>query len=147
MPKAHAFPHNCQASWRARGETISSTAPPQLGETVFKVGRTTGGTCGHYTAINGTEFKAPVSGEIGVWREIKSQDHTIVFGYLDFAKPGDSGAFILDDSGNMMGLLLGGSTAFKTMNFLAVNDLFEDIKSRTGAIKVRLPPGNSAPVE
>jgi hypothetical protein len=63
-------------------------------------------------------------------------------GGIDFSKPGDSGAFILDDHGRLVGLLFasatGDSNATSISRFIGVEELFEDIKQQTGAADVRV---------
>ena len=117
MAEASIFPREFQGQWHGSGKYVCSVTTPESTCLGFKVSRSTGVTCGRYTEIMGTEFTIPVEGAAGSWTEIKSQDHTIAFRQREFAKPGDLGAFILDQLGNMMGLLVGGSSAFNTMNF------------------------------
>ena len=68
-------------------------------------------------------------------------DHMVISGGRRAAlgEGGDSGAFVLDQSGAFVGLCFGGSEAMGISFFTAAQDLFDDIKIITGAVEVGLP--------
>lgn len=55
-----------------------------------------------------------------------------------FSEEGDSGALVVTRSGEVVGLLFGGSQGKNVSYFTHVNDLVEDIKAVTGAVAVRM---------
>lgn len=55
-----------------------------------------------------------------------------------FCVSGDSGSFIFDDQGGVVGLLYGGSDRNDTAYFTHILDIIEDVKAITGAADVRI---------
>lgn len=56
----------------------------------------------------------------------------------DFAKYGDSGSWVYTLGGEPAGMLKGGDEAHGTGTMSLMPDIFDDIKSVTGAINVRV---------
>lgn len=55
-----------------------------------------------------------------------------------FAEPGDSGAFLFDRLGQVVGILIGGFKRKETVYFTPIENIFDDIKEVTGAIDVQI---------
>ena len=128
---------------------------PKAGETLFKIGRTTGLTVGKLNATYGYLH----SKYCGVWPEV-SEDIMHDFGpevVLDqptvakvnvtvsafargqaFCKRGDSGSVVFNGEGRMVGLLVAGTEAFEVGFFTPQRELLEDIKAMTGAKTIHL---------
>lgn len=141
MPRKEEFPEAAREYWTASEEIVSSIAEPDSTIAVYKVGRTTGATSGCINGIRSTRFEVPSAHKVGQWRKIEALDYTISCRQgKEFSRPGDSGGLILDGTGAMVGLLLGGNSLTNVTHFSAVGELFADIKAATGAIDVRLPP-------
>jgi hypothetical protein len=86
--------------------SLGGTASPQIGDEVFKVGRTTGLTYGEIKSVGVTV--GPVHyGSGQCWFqdsiEIEGQDGTL------FSDKGDSGSVVVKKSGEVVGLLYGGN--------------------------------------
>lgn len=64
--------------------------------------------------------------------------HTISPSGPIFAEPGDAGSFIYTQTGEVVGLLVGGWERTSVGVFQPISDLFEDIKAVTGAVDVRI---------
>lgn len=108
-------------------------------EDLFKIGRTTMGTWGKYNEIKAVYLPD--------WKDqfaprTHFEDHSVI-GWPPMDKPfsevGDSGAFVFDRFGNIVGLLVGGDDYAGTSRFTALKDLFKDIVKIAGAEEVRLP--------
>ncbi len=56
-----------------------------------------------------------------------------------FLQAGDSGAYLLNDRGQMVVIMAGRCEVTKVSYFTGVDNLFHDIKIITGAQAVRLP--------
>jgi hypothetical protein len=117
--------------------------PPETGETVYKIGRTTGVTKGTVNELQSTKnLKGwEVQGK-NQFRYRTAQVWTILSKPKEklFCEPGDSGSAIFTLGGNFKGLLVGG---FCELNqdvayFISGCDIFEDIKEITGADEVDL---------
>jgi hypothetical protein len=117
--------------------------PPETGETVYKIGRTTGVTKGTVNELRSTKnLKSwEVQGKnqsryptAQVWTILSKSKEKL------FCEPGDSGSAVFTLGGNFKGLLVGG---FCELNqdvayFISGCDIFEDIKEITGADEVDL---------
>lgn len=82
-------------------------------------------------------WKADQKGHL---RKTITCEHTIQPVGDTFGKAGDSGAAILDELGNFVGLYFAGNTYTGSGFFTAADDLFSDIKRRTSAEEVDLLP-------
>lgn len=86
------------------GQLRAPGAPPTLGETVFKIGRSTGVTSGAVTVIE-LDGREVADGEGGV---STYDDVFMVLGEVPFSSPGDSGSMIVGSDCRAIGLLFGG---------------------------------------
>jgi hypothetical protein len=91
---------------------ISITALPKPDGHLFKIGRTTEVTWGRYSGIGESIFKSWSLDSNGQRIEVVGPEQTAVgrpVPYVnDFGKPGDSGAFVFDGAGSLVGLYWGG---------------------------------------
>lgn len=55
-----------------------------------------------------------------------------------FSEKGDSGAFITDKNAQVVGLLFAGADRKNVTYFTHIKDVFDDIKTVTGAVDVRV---------
>ena len=81
--------------------------------------------------------------ERGGPRHIIGHDHIVVDKCSErslFSEPGDSGSFVIDESANLVGLLVRGDEINDYCLFTLVDDLFADIINTTVALEVKLPP-------
>jgi hypothetical protein len=84
-----------------------------VGDTVFKVGRTTGRTVGRVTAVNlpvTLEDGRTVHNNIEI-QAVSMQDATNCGGPLRFSDEGDSGSALIDANAKLIGLVHGGDPA------------------------------------
>jgi hypothetical protein len=58
----------------------------------------------------------------------------------DFAEQGDSGSWVYTISGELVGMLNSGDEAHGTGTMTLMSDIFDDIRSVTGATNVRVAP-------
>lgn len=144
MPLPEHLPSRARAIYRPNADGVPrrSTTPLQGMEDLFKVGRTTEGTWGKYNGIKATSF--PRWGDqnaSGKTANIECEDHMVV-GWPPFDKPfadrGDSGAFVFDKYGDVVGLLVGVNDWTSTAYFTSLDELFRDIRHITGVADVRL---------
>jgi hypothetical protein len=112
---------------------------------VFKLGRKTGHTVGRLNGIDTLKLSTKKADGTGKLVEVESvtEEYAIIpVDQVHFSEPGDSGAFILDGHGRLVGLLFAGangdSNATSISKFIGVEELFEDIKQQTGAADVRV---------
>jgi hypothetical protein len=112
-----------------KGKTIAGSIGTRLygGMPVYKYGRTTKWTCGE---ISDTRFTINIA-EAEAWRGGKINrpagvDYTtdwVIYGdNCEFCKPGDSGSWILDSEGRLVGLLWG-SVQVQTRTAVFVTDI------------------------
>ena len=57
-----------------------------------------------------------------------------------FAEPGDSGSWVYTPTGEVFGVLHSGDLRKGTMRVASIVDIFNDIKTLTGATEVRIAP-------
>ena len=135
------IPEDARAFYNPPGTTLTkSDFSFNSRQNLFKIGRSTKATWGKYNLIQTISLSGWRNGP-GEDRKIHYEDHSVVpwpaFGQA-FAKPGDSGAFVFDEFGGVVGLLLGGDRGTETVRFTALEDVFDDIRHITGATDVRL---------
>ena len=120
-------------------ETIISTiAEPTIGYStpLFKHGRSTATTSGRrnasdsYVRFENTE------------QALKSTEMIVVSDNLalGFTEPGDYGAWVIDDVGNLIGMAWGGFTSREGTFVTPIEALADDILGKTG-LRMRLPGG------
>jgi hypothetical protein len=118
------------------------TLRPNQDQDVFKKGRTTQVTCGHYVGLRRSDIKSWKSQPDGTYKEVVGEDSRVLGmpHRLDnmFGLWGDSGAFVIDRSGEFLGLYWGGNTASGAGYFTGADPLFQDIKRITGATSVEM---------
>lgn len=141
MPRSPQVPERFNLDFRPTTTIISKTALPRMDEHLFKLGRTTGFTRGMYNGIPEVTLEDWREEDPGHKREIARRDHLVIgtaFEEFPFSDQGDSGAFILDRTGKLIGLLLGGNDHTSGTRFTLISNVFEDIKKVTGCAEVRL---------
>lgn len=105
----------------------------------FKVGRTTGLTCGLYNGIREVKFTDRLRLAQGQAREPVTWDHCIVGrGHTGFAAGGDSGAFVFNWNGEVVGMMLGADGSCDFCTLMSAAALCKDILHITGARAVKL---------
>jgi hypothetical protein len=108
---------------------------------LFKVGRRTGFTEGRLNGPKAADVHSWFTDADGQVEHVKGTVFDVIAeGCPTFGDPGDSGSFVVDGSGRLVGLYLGGDSHRGTGLFIGVEALFEDIKLVTGAERVSLPP-------
>ena len=120
---------------------MTEAVSPDAVDRVFKMGRTTHWTMGYMSPVQVFTFDdKDYANDDGTPYERVSHDYCVI-GHMgaDFSESGDSGSFVFDDSGRLVGLLFGGDLKGGVTRILVVEDLFDDIKHMTGAKGVRLP--------
>jgi hypothetical protein len=118
------------------------TLRPNQDQNVFKKGRTTQVTWGHYVGLQTSDIKSWKFQPDGTYKEVVGEDSRVV------GKPhrlndmfglwGDSGAFVINQAGQFLGLYWGGNTASGAGYFTGADPLFQDIKHITGATSVEM---------
>ena len=111
---------------------------------VFKVGRSTGLTVGHYSHVKSdVNLSLPLNDSDerdAVPRRRLTQEHVIVTedprNGEQFSRSGDAGSWVCDCWGTLIGMLLG-SSASSVSYFTPIRLIVEDIEERTG-MKVEL---------
>lgn len=110
--------------------------PLEPNQLLYKCGRLTGYTTGHYSGIKTAHVRHElVNGEMVprcTW------EHTVTNASQCFSGPGDSGSFVFDVLQNCVGLIYGGNERSNVSYFTHLTDLFESIMQVTGAIGVRI---------
>ena len=112
---------------------------PNSIEQLYKCGRSTNFTSGKHSGILQAQI-ARARGPHGQVLTKVTNEHavTVVTTENPFSRPGDSGSFIFDHSGGVIGLLIGGCLRKNCSYFTAIENVFLDIKKVTGAIDVRI---------
>lgn len=118
--------------------SITSLADPVPGGRVRKTGNATGFTAAEVNTVQSfVAYK-------GTSHEMISREWVVVCaGYCPFAKPGDSGSFVVNNAGEVIGLYWGSKKALPidcthTLYFSPIKDVFAHIKEITG-YEARLP--------
>ena len=107
------------------GKIVDKTAKMSPGDTVILFGKVSGMTLGTFSAI-----KSSVS-----WSEHKGLTTECVVAGVDghaFADFGDSGGFVVDKSGALVGLLIAGSEGKGTGYVTPIQAVWDDIRTQTG---------------
>ena len=107
------------------GKIVDTTAKMSLGDTVILFGKVSGMTLGTFSAI-----KSSVS-----WSEHKGLTTECVVAGVDghaFADFGDSGGFVMNKSGALVGLLIAGSEGKGTGYVTPIQAIWDDIRTQTG---------------
>lgn len=140
MPAVEIFPAKARDLYEPQGTTLfKSVISLEGGTDLFKIGRTTDATWGRYNGIKAISLVDWRNGPNEA-RRIYSNDHSVVGGSVgpEFAKGGDSGSFVFDKFGGVVGLLLAANDGTNTSFFTTLDDVFADIRQITGANDVRL---------
>ena len=108
---------------------------------MYKVGRTTGFTRSHYNGRIKSTISSWVRSADNQLSFVTGHDSSVSSNYrsVDFGAGGDSGSFIMDQTGAFVGLYWAGNTYSNMGYFMEARDLFEDIRRITGAVEVKLP--------
>ena len=108
---------------------LEAGQPLTLGKKVWKKGRKTGITRGIISSIESNVFldKGPQSLPSTEWA-ITHEDGTL----YSFAGKGDSGSIVVNQTGEMMGLLIGGAAATGFAFMTPYATLASDIENITG---------------
>lgn len=107
------------------------------------MGRTTGITWGRCNGILKSLIKSWELNVNGQSIEVEGSEQSVVGrpirGDNEFGMPGDSGAFVIDELGSLVGLYWGGNEYSGVSYYTEIRHVFEDIMMITGARSVRLP--------
>lgn len=116
-------------SWKALPRYL------QQDDKAVKFGKSTGITRGRFSAIQSHVNLPNSPGE--------TEEHLFVnsSGNAPFSLPGDSGAWVLDASGRLGGLLIGGNESTNQSYVTPIYTVLKDIESRLGC-RVTLPDEN-----
>ena len=111
-----------------------NTNPVFLGQDVFKVGRTTGLTVGKVTNITThTRIERQPNSAHATPIRTTFEHYTIRAKYTGpFNKAGDSGSWIFDENGDLLGLLWGGCVKSSDCYFTPIQYIIADIEQYTG---------------
>lgn len=110
--------------------------PTSLGR-LWKSGRSTRLTSAEY----GTLVQAQITKQLNEHGQLEvkaTHEHMMSTSDGTFAEPGDSGAFLFDRLGQVVGILIGGFKRKETVYFTPIENIFDDIKEVTGAIDVQI---------
>ncbi|OAX85228.1 hypothetical protein ACJ72_00388 [Emergomyces africanus] len=117
-----------------------STENISLGSSLYKIGRRTNFTTGSYQALRTLHLKSHRPSDQSQSIMVVTEEAAIASKRgLRFSAEGDSGSFIFDQQTNFVGLLFAGNMEMGVAYFTPATILFEDIKTMTGALDVRLP--------
>lgn len=113
---------------------------PFRGLKLQKCGRSTGIITDTYSFLDCVRFTEAVD-EYGVPQVIPTWEHKIASGPDgSFVEKGDSGSWIYTQAGVVVGVLKSGDESKDTGTMTLISDIFDDIKSITGATDVRIAP-------
>ncbi|KAJ5138430.1 uncharacterized protein N7515_003278 [Penicillium bovifimosum] len=105
-----------------------------------KSGRSSQITFGTYSELKCVMF-TQVRGDDGQIVIVPTWEHQIASNRKgDFAEKGDSGSWVFNLQGELVGMLKAGDEAYGTGTMTPMVDIFDDIQSLTGATKVRIAP-------
>ena len=116
--------------------------PLSEGQDVFKVGRTTGLTVGKVHPVRSTSSIERLSNsKYNKPRRTTFEHQVIKANYpLSFNAPGDSGSWILNEVGYLVGFLWGGNDGDFSCYFTPIKEVIEDIEGKTKRdVKMYLP--------
>ncbi|KAJ5092005.1 hypothetical protein NUU61_006875 [Penicillium alfredii] len=119
-------------------DDIDSALNP--GAEVFKSGRTSGTTSGYYSELRQIHiYRIKDPSSPGGSRTIPTWVHAICKkGRQPFSALGDSGAFVFDRHGNVIGLHFSGSEGKEISYMISILDVFRDIREVTHAEEVQI---------
>ncbi|KAJ5617636.1 hypothetical protein N7537_002750 [Penicillium hordei] len=113
---------------------------PLCGLKLHKCGRSTGITTGTYSFLDCVRFTETLD-EYGMAQTIPTWEHKVASGPDgSFAEKGDSGSWIYTQDGAVVGILKSGDQSKDTGTMTLMSEIFDDIKSITGATNVRIAP-------
>lgn len=121
---------------------MNAVGQAQLGETLFKVGRSTKVTYGSFQEICETDtVKSWQYKDASGFEEVSTLECAVVMEYGDhlFGEPGDSGSLLFNSQGQLVGLYFGGNDRTNVSYFTPIEVVFDDIKRITGCVEVDLP--------
>ena len=112
---------------------------------MIKCGRTTGWTEGLINGIDEYHFddRGNPNPDGTYPRAVSHNPLVLSQSRSPFAEKGDSGAFVLNELGKLVGIVIGGSSVGDHSFMTSINDIFDDIIRITGAKAVRLLLPNS----
>ncbi|KGO76504.1 Peptidase S64, Ssy5 [Penicillium italicum] len=109
-----------------------------------KSGRSSGITSGTYSKLECVQF-THLKTDQGMAVIIPTFEYKIASRRgTDFAEKGDSGSWVYTLGGEVLGMLKGGNESHGTGTMTLMSDIFDDIKSVTGATQVRIAPPPNA---
>ncbi|KAJ5187361.1 hypothetical protein N7449_010355 [Penicillium cf. viridicatum] len=113
---------------------------PSRGLKLQKCGRSTGITTGTFSGLKCVRFTEALD-EYGMVQTIPTWEHKIASGPDgSFVEKGDSGSWVYTKAGEVVGILKSGDESKDTGTINLMSDIFDDIKSITGATNVRIAP-------
>lgn len=128
IPGKRDVPTTYRHFYSPASSIIMDTEQPRPGMKVFKIGRRTGFTGGRIKGIEGTDLKFWVQKPDGTWCKKTSKAFLVVSeGGRVFGDPGDSGSFVFNEFGMLVGLCVGGDDQLGTGVFTGAEDLFANI--------------------
>ena len=112
---------------------------PNSIEQLYKCGRSTNFTSGEYSRTVQAQItrERDPHGQV-LTKVTKEHAVTMVPTEDPFSRPGDSGSFIFDRCGGVIGLLIGSCVRKNCSYFTPIENVFRDIKEVTGAVDVRI---------
>lgn len=102
-----------------------------------KIGRLTGFTEGRLDMLHLTKLQNWSKKQDGSWTKVRGSLHQTI-PVTPRRRFGDAGSFVMDRYGSFVGLYVGGCLETGTGYFMEASDLFDDIKTVTGATDVRV---------
>ena len=136
------IPKSARIAMLPRGRIVSDMAIPTASSpNLIKIGRTTDCTAGWYNAIEEYHFNDRVNpNPNGTFDKIVSRNPLVGCSHqLPFSNEGDSGSFVLNQEGELVGIVIGGNAVSNHTFITLIGDIFNDIIHLTGAKAVRLP--------
>ena len=117
-----------------------------LGERAFKIGRTTGLTFGEFSAIESdVVVSLPLNDSRLPSVQRTSREWVMTAGKnpvrherANFCEPGDSGSFVVDRYGGLVGMVWGSNDRGGHAYFTHIGMIVDDIENVTG-MKVKMP--------
>ncbi len=104
---------------------IDKIAPLTIGQIVVKFGRSTGTTVG---VVSGIKTDACIPGS-----PAQTSEYTVVgMGGRTFANEGDSGAWVVQADGTLVGMVLAACLDSGVTYVTPIEAVFKDIKAQTG---------------
>lgn len=107
-------------------DLVNRTAPLRIGDVVAKFGKATGFTVGTVHAPFDIVCMPDSGGK-------ETREYSVLGDKgTAFAAGGDSGAFVLDGDGSLVGIVFGGNTATLLTYVIPIDAIFKDIEACTG---------------